>query len=221
MRKHFLMRAEHELGTLMATQIAGAKSDEDWRRRKDELNRDSSEKLWRRTFCEFFVERLETRYLSPIDVLQKTGAKNGEGFAIVALQCSLIEFLAATREGLKYVFGKADPKKHEYSGSKKLFLDFLTTAAPFKRDFTHADHATHFYEGVRCGLLHEARTKKGWKIRMASAEGPSFDFDKKIVYRDRLQGVFRQYVETYGNELITCKCRQEAFIRKFDDLCHD
>jgi hypothetical protein len=58
---------------------------------------------------------------------------------------------------------------------------------PFKDEFNE-DQARDFYISVRCGLLHEARTKNGWTIwakhgsRIIDATGA-----QKILYRDDFQ----------------------------------
>lgn len=75
------------------------------------------------------------------------------------IQCSLIEFLESTVQGLKYRYER-DPAKlepHEYSSSSKIFASFLTTRNPFAAEF-NSQLAVDFYSSVRCGLLHEART---------------------------------------------------------------
>lgn len=207
---------------LDSKRIAGARTTEDWQERRCNLVPGSDAGSWRAIFEDFFLERLESRYRRPIEVLQQTGAKTGEGFAIVALQCSLIEFLEATRRGERYVYLRKGEKlgEWEYTKSKQVFVDFLTTATPFK-DVFDTGLAEDFYEGVRCGLLHEARTKKGWTIRFALGEGACIDREKKIVYRDRMQAALDAYVDWYGEELTSDRALQEAFLRKFDDLCVD
>ena len=52
---------------------------------------------------------------------------------------------------------------YEYSSSSDIFISFLTNRMPFKDEF-NKDQARDFYISVRCGLLHEARTKNGWTI---------------------------------------------------------
>lgn len=209
--------------------IAGDKTVGDWLDLRPRLQRGDDFGAWQKAFDEFFKGRMESRYFEPINALQKL-PNQGEGFSIVAIQCSLIEFLQATREGLKYVIKKPDPNKFEYSRSKDLFVKFLTSADPFDKIFIcNCMHhkfgclckAEDFYEGVRCGLLHEARTKKGWTIRVEAGEGPCIDFDKKVVYRDQLQDRFRHYVDAYGAELKTKEPLRTALIRKFDDLCSE
>src|SRR5205807_1596195 len=48
--------------------------------------------------------------------------------------------------------------QHDPQSLRARFL-FLTSRQPFVRDFDEPT-AGDFYEGVACGLLHEARTKK-------------------------------------------------------------
>ena len=92
--------------------------------------------------------------------------EQGEGFSIVALQCSLIEFLASTLEGKSYKYCPSKAVKcdvHEYCNSKALYIRFLRSEHPFSQYFNEAT-ARDFYENVRCPLLHEARTKGRWRI---------------------------------------------------------
>ncbi len=117
---------------------------------------------WKQAFEIFFKKRIETRYFEPIRLLQEHGENKGEGFAIVALQCSLIEFLASIRTGQNYKHcqsGSDECEKYEYCQSSKLFTDFLRDEEPFKKAFSCKVKADSFYKHIRCSLLHEARTK--------------------------------------------------------------
>jgi hypothetical protein len=93
------------------------------------------------------------------------------------------------------------------------------SCAPFNTEFD-ARTAHDFYEGVRCGLLHEARTKNGWVIwakhgsRIIDAPGA-----QKILYRDDFQKALLEFVAWYKGALTSDSAIQEAFIRKFDSLC--
>lgn len=208
--------------------VAGLRTVADWNTCKATLTVGGPPAPWAKAFRDFFYERIKTRYFEPIKAINAIGAQKGEGFSIVAIQCSLVEFLQATRKGLKYVLKNPDPNNVEYSRSKEMFVEFLTSVDPFDGIFTCNGKyhkfgcrckAEDFYEGVRCGLLHEARTKKGWKIHVSVGVEACIDFDDKIVYRDQLQKAFRRYVVVYGLELKTDTELQKAFIRKFDDLC--
>ena len=212
------------------TKIAGRKTVADWQKLKDTLVVGGDAGPWRVAFADYFHERLRTRYFDPIGVLKRIPSKNGEGFSIVVIQCSLIEFLGATLKGKIYI----NPKQlkrlgrkralMEYTNSREMFVDVLTTTTPFKKVFTSKALAEDFYECVRCGLLHEARTTKGWTItakrglnRVVDASNPA----NKIVHRDNLQNAFHEFVTWYGEQLLADTKLQEAFIRKFDSLCAD
>jgi hypothetical protein len=176
---------------------------------------------WEEAYSEFYLERLRTRYLEPIRVLQTQFTGQGEGFSIVAIQCSLVEFLEATIQGSSFKHpSKGKPGPHEYSSSGQLFQSFLTKREPFRQHFDPAT-AKSFYEDIRCALLHEARTKGGWRIWARTREGRLLDKEEKILYRDNLQTAFEQFLQIYRQKLLQDSKLQAAFIRKFDSLCRE
>ncbi|MDR7222264.1 hypothetical protein N7E70_008615 [Aminobacter sp. NyZ550] len=203
--------------------IAGKKTVGDWDTCRAKLDGSGDPESWKAAYKDFFKARLQSRYFGPIGALQESRELAGEGFSIAAIQCSLIEFFGATIEGKSYRFRrKGDPAlgTDEYSDSKDMFVRFLTTTTPFSKVFDKS-LALDFYEGVRCGLLHEARTKKGWRIKAGTRAGPILDVKAKIVYRDGMQRAFEEFVDWYGKTLSTDKALQRAFLRKFDGLCMD
>lgn len=199
--------------------IAGTKTDKDWHASKPNLvNGDAN--VWRSAFNEFFMPRLNLRYLEPIKILQKNDTYQGVGFSILAIQCTLIEFLESTARGMNYRFlVKGQPlNQYEYSSSRGIFVDFLSKRQPFSKTFDAAS-AHDFYENVRCGLLHEARTKGGWIIKAELQNDVVADVQNRIVYRNNFQKALLSYIEDYGVTIETNKALQEAFVRKFDNLC--
>jgi len=175
---------------------------------------------WSNAFEDFFRTRLELRYLSPIRVLQEHGTLAGEGFSIAAIQCSLIEFLESTVQGIRYRYVRDQSQlgPHDYSSSSGVFVNFLTKRLPFASQFS-GDVARDFYGNVRCGLLHEARTKGDWRIWARDAGGRIIDPTNKVLFRDNFQEALLAFVAAYGCDLETNPDYQAAFIRKFDDLC--
>ena len=145
--------------------IAGSKTPKDWYLLKQRLIENSCEKTWKQALNEYFLKRLNLHYLNPIKVLQRHGTFSGEGFSILAILCTLIEFLESTVKGFKYRFLKSGEKldKFEYSKSSKLFIDFLCNREPFNKEF-NSTLAMEFYINIRCGLLHEAQTKNRWRV---------------------------------------------------------
>lgn len=198
-------------------QIAGKLTGDDWSAAKGKLTVGGDQGMWAKVFEDFFRQRLQLRYLEPIRVLNTNGTWEGEGFSIVSIQCALLEFLAAARAGKKYRYLRAGEMlgPHEYNRSGDLFRDFLSNVAPFSTWFDAAS-AADFYQSVRCALLHEARTRNGWRL-WVSGSAP-IDAARKIVYREALQSAIDDYVDAYGRDLTTDQALQEAFVRKFDDL---
>jgi hypothetical protein len=206
--------------------IAGELSASDWWILRKRLLPGADQTLWKSAFEDYYRQRLSLRYLEPIKALQDYGSFQGEGFSIVAIQCTLIEFLASTIEGKNY---RQRPKKgepplsdHEYSNSSDMFVRFLSGQNPFKKFFDQ-DTAEEFYVNVRCPLLHEARTKNGWSIWALNLDAeipfaPPIDPKQKIIFRDNLQSLFLQFVDEYGAKVISDANLQAAFIRKFDNL---
>ncbi len=201
--------------------IAGSRTADDWKAFRKTLVPGNDPAFWQEAFEGYFHTRLSLRYLDPIKVLQDNGTFQGEGFSIVAIQCTLIEFLESTVEGRSYRYRRrSDPPlgPHEYCDSSDLFVRFLTKRTPFDTQF-NADIAREFYKNVRCGLLHEARTKEGWTIWAKSPIGAFVSATDKIVYRDNLHLALLQFIDWYKGALVADTSLQEAFLRKFDSLC--
>jgi hypothetical protein len=176
--------------------------------------------LWRRAFKGYFLKRLRLRYLNPIRILEEHGKSQGEGFSILAIQCSLIEFIESTAQGLTYHYVRRGEvlSPYEYSDSRDLFKQFLCSRDPFKGQFNPA-LADAFYVSIRCGLLHEARTKNGWRVWAEGPRGTIVDGVKLVVYRNNFQAALEEFVVWYGEALLSDADLQRAFIRKFDSLC--
>ncbi|MEJ2229129.1 MAG: hypothetical protein P8Y67_13045 [Alphaproteobacteria bacterium] len=206
------------------TKIAGMKTVADWQKLKATLIVGGDAAPWKNAFEDFFHERLRTRYFDPIEKLSQMTCKNGEGFSIVTIHCSLIEFLSSTFEGKNYRYrSKDDPLlgEFEYSKSKDMFVRFLSQYPPFRDMFQNKAAAQDFYVNVRCKLLHEAQTKGGWRIRVDPSAVQAIDTQAKIVYRNKMQEAFDLFTQWYGEKLPENDELQRAFIRKFDSLCED
>lgn len=199
--------------------IAGWNTRDDWQKCLRSLEDDNSADAWIKVFEDFFKPRLEMRYLSPIAILQEHGEFSGEGFSIMTILCSLIEFLESTYQGKSYKFLRKGEElgEHEYSSSKLVFISFLTSKPPFSEQFDD-DLAREFYENIRCGLLHEATTKNDWRIWAKSNDERIVSNDKKIVFRDNFEAGIRKYIDDYCVQLIQNQELQKAFIRKWSSL---
>src|ERR1700674_6080947 len=103
--------------TVGSVYIAGIKTADDWKSFRATLASDNASDFWQKAFEEYFHARLLLRYLEPIKVLQENGTFQGEGFSIVAIQCTLIEYLESTVQGRSYrcrASGAPPLGSHEY-----------------------------------------------------------------------------------------------------------
>lgn len=144
-----------------------------------------------------FEKRLKNKFFSPIESLIQARILKGEGFSIVTVQCAIIESLASFREGKIFNHNKhGNLPRYEYRKSWEIFVNFLHSASIFEDNFWEDDgaggkvlnspfNANDFYTDVRCGLMHEARTKQGWTITAT----------KKAVKTERI------FLQRNGNEI--------------------
>jgi len=127
-------------------QIAPGTSAADWK--KLDLNNPSN---WEAAVL-IFERRIRGRFTEAIDFLisddePRPAVERRWGFAVLALDCLLIETLQAFRRGLTDTRNK----------SKELCVQFLTERTAFKPFFTSPGIATRFYYEFRCGLAHNAQ----------------------------------------------------------------
>lgn len=207
----------------ITTKIAGKKTIANWNSIRSKLDDFNNSTVWLSAYNDFFLTRLNERYLLPIESIKTTGSSTGEGFAIMTIICSLIEFLETAYIGKNYRFiRKKDPPlgQYEYSKSEEIFIDFLTKRTPFN---SHFDPQTSkdFYTNVRCSLLHEARTSSNWTI---SSNSPKNDLIHKtsseiIINRNNFHQALITFIDSYKTELLSSDERKKSFLRKYDKLC--
>jgi hypothetical protein len=208
------------------TYIAGKNTVADWDSIRLNLRDYSNKELWESVFKDYFLTRLNDRYLKPIESIKQNGTYRGEGFSIMTIICSIIEFLETTYQGKNYRFvRKNDPPlgKFEYSKSGQIFIDFLCNREPFKNSF-NSQTADEFYSNIRCGLLHEARTNGKWTIWGNTLSNTLLTITptENIVYRDNFYDAILDYVNNhYKIELLKSSDLKDAFLRKFDSLCSE
>ncbi|AIN75130.1 hypothetical protein O8E88_001351 [Flavobacterium psychrophilum] len=204
--------------------IAGKLTIKDWKELAVRLKNEEDEN-WGLAF-HFFEERIRTRYLNPINAILNMDLKTGEGFAVVNLQCSLIETIESFINGWIFSTNPYGWFKNEIAlgkndkalNNQEIFKSFFDKRNPFIELNIRGDE---FFKYVRCGLLHETQTKNGWKIR---AYGVDKSIDSKIIYRDIFQKDIETVIENYKNlilknDKITSVELRENFIAKFNHIC--
>jgi len=162
----------------------------------------------------FIGDRYRERFFEPIKrLMESPGHLHGYGFAIMALCSLLIESLQCFRYGL--------PTTHEaeYRGSLKAFspagiyhiapAEHRSGRQAFEEFFALDIHAALFpgvdgnifYASIRNGLLHQAQTRDGWRIR--SGEPMLWNAAERIVDRTKFANALRRAFEKYVEQLHT------------------
>lgn len=222
------------------TRLFGTFEKQDWIDLRIKIISNPNDKnLWIEA-TKLLNQRLETRYFKPIKRILMMRTTSGEGFAVMTLICSMIEFLQSCYEGKTYKFNANRETDHVYFRSGDKFKAFLEQHEPFSYFFKQVvssptnkvkTYADDFYFNVRCGLLHEAGTKNDWIIKTAKKEYGKIDFvdltgiSVKIIYRDRFFEEIKLFIEKYLQDIINNKqdangrYLRDNFCRKIDCLC--
>lgn len=213
-----------------------------WTRFRRNLNQTYKyDEIWEDAIM-LFDSRLKRKFFDPIQLIIDKKTLKGEGFTIVTVQCALIEMLAAFRQGKIFNHDNSDGlQKYEYKESMKMFTSLLHTASIFKDNFWQLNNknkpviykpynSKDFYKNVRCGLMHEARTKGNWHIN-ATPLTISVKTEKKFIVTE--EGKFKihrtilhyrllDYLSEYENELRKdtkgSEILRKFFARKLDHL---
>ena len=159
-----------------------------------------------------FKDRMEGRFLNQIDVLNKNpNRKIGvfAGFAVMSLDCLFIETLEQFYKG-KIRTGQGM--------DEKAFFNFFQRSSKFKSFFNTQTKATIFYQQIRCGLLHQAQTKKKSTIHIRNKKMLQWVNPQKIEEGLRIQRRFfhDEIVKIYNSYLDKLKEKRNLnFRRKF------
>jgi len=155
--------------------------------------------------ADIFKDRIRERFLDPIARIEKC---NYAGFAVLALDCLLIEMLQQFREGVS---------KTPSGQSKAFFVRFLTET-DFGQCFD-TRQAELFYRHIRCGILHQAEVRGSSRV-LIDSDMPmvSYSNDNKGLvinrkcFHDQMLKEFESYIEqllTSGNEQLRNRFRKK------------
>jgi len=173
----------------------------------------SKHEVWPRA-TEIFLDRIVGRFTAPADVLLASErptppAQRRFGFAVLALDCLLIETLGSFVAGVITSTGK----------SRWVFKNCLLSRAPFKESFT-AETAELLYVHFRCGILHQAET--AGESRVLSV-GPLVraQHDHLVINRTKLHAATKRALDLYAADVKAGRDQQlrDNFRTKMDHIC--
>ena len=151
----------------------------------------STEEGWQKAI-DIFEDRIRNRFLNIVSNIENLP---DAGFAVMALDCLLIEALEQTRKGT--------PTTPDGQGVQ-YFIDFLTLTN-FQTDFDAAK-ATKFRRYFRNGILHQAEIEGSSRVRtdpdlpmiQDSPDGKGLIINRRKFHR-KLVCVFEDYVDVLRN----------------------
>lgn len=114
------------------------------------LSVSSNRECWNRAIY-IMDNRIKGRFFDPINILIDNINKNG--FAIMALNCLLVETFYQFTRGLG---------ETELGRNKERYVAFLNHVMPGV--FPNRKSREVFYSDIRCGILHSAQTKRGSQL---------------------------------------------------------
>ena len=156
----------------------------------------------KKNIANFIEARFTERYIAPL----KSSTKSG--FCTMAVCCLMIEALESFYNGWVNTEGR----------SERAFCSFFDRNEPLK-DFR--GNAKAFYKHVRCGILHQAETTGGWRIKR---NGPLLDPDTRTINAEKFLKELELSLKRYTGELEGADWDNklwENFRTKMDAVCNN
>ena len=227
-----------------STRIARQYTVGDWRTDREALLTSPGSKDGLLRPLEALRDRGSLRFLGPMRTLADSKKREGEGFAITALACAFLDYLAGGYSGQIYShesileslmvdssntgedLGNSDESGTESTDATVRRFSFETgdTISPYVRFLRNElglsrKQARSFYSDVRCSLLHDGMTRGGWLIRSTGHSEPIHEENGlKIIERDRfldlLESKFQDFCAPEYWE-----SRIADFVRHMDHIC--
>ena len=178
---------------------------------------------------QIFADRLNGRFMAQVKAMREHkdfAIQEWSGFAILAIDCLVIETLGQFYRGFDESPAQRDqvlnPNEWDH---KKFYVDYMRRISTLCRAgaFDTNKKRLLFYKHFRCGILHQAQTKKKSRVRFGEQKMVSFadNADQSqglIVDRNKLHDALAEEVEAYKNLLLngTDRQKRQDFVKKMD-----
>ena len=158
--------------------------------------------------AQFIHDRFTERYIVPLQAIPKMPKNLRNGFCTMAICCLMIEALESFWQGL--------PNTRPKGASSGAFVSFFSRSNNLKQ---FGALAGEFYTHVRCGILHQAETTGGWKIRR---KGILFDSNTLTINASKFHEELGRCLDAYCYALEHEPLDSQlwiAFRRKMEAIC--
>lgn len=203
-----------------------------------EWHKAKTSKDWSR-MIQIFKDRMDFRYFGAIKAMIDADEKQPTrryGFAILALDCLLVETLHQFYKGFKESRGNGRSvegvkrKITERGSNGQFFCEFLMQSSFVYKSFFESQPgaAIIFYQDIRCGILHSGETQKATLIRVhqhTEDQNQLFEMigeeEGIILYRDTFQRLLDQEYKEYCEKLKDPeeKVLRKNFVKKMATIC--
>ena len=137
----------------------------------------------KKRIAQFLLDRFKERYIEPFK-----NNKKKNGFSMMTVACLMIEALESFYQGFE------DTK----SKSKDCFVSFFKHCDELK-EFRGLEE--EFYYNVRCGILHQAETRNGWKISRKK-DIPLLSETTRTINATKFLNQLEKYLTVYCYKLV-------------------
>lgn len=197
------------------------------------LTTTSSKEDWKEAI-NIFDNRYSYRFIKQIDTLRFNSSNQTRiysGFVIMSINCLLMETLNQFYYGVDDTDElKKDKNIKHINSIEDSFIDFLTSSKYFNSVFDK-ESSSLFYHHIRCGLLHQAKTKKSSLIHINENQKEIVQkiYDgKKItgvaIRRDLFTDALIEEYKDYKKRLLQQSADEKLhknFITKMDLICNE
>jgi hypothetical protein len=144
--------------------------------------------------AQFVYDRFHQRYLLPFEEVPRVA---NSGFAQMSVNCLMIETLESFRNGWNDTMEDAtDAQGNKLYGSD-IFNNFFTRYEAMKE---FQGLGVEFYKSIRCGILHQAESKNGWRI-VRTKGAPVLDPTNRIIHSTKFRRRIKKCLRAYCDEL--------------------
>jgi hypothetical protein len=184
---------------------------------------DKNAKAWKKA-VDIFLDRIEGRFLAPVAAIRhhsEHSIAGFSGFCIIAIDCLLIETLVQ--------FSRGEDETSGWHGDA--FAEFFLKSKHFAREFDSRKKCLVFYSHFRCGILHQAQTKKRSLVRygLPTMVQPTIEGNVDqglIIDRELFHDALLLEISDYANQLRDPKSEAAAelrgnFIKKMGFIVRD
>jgi len=180
----------------------------------------------KKNLSRFVFDRLYGRYIKPFDFDNKIHPdRYKNGFTIMANCCLLIETYASFREkSFRDTKGKSERCFGWFFLNENRFSDFSKNGLPMA-DYININGRINnkgvprdFYLNVRCGILHNAETRNGWKILR---RGYFYDENSKTINAFEFMNGLKDTLVDYKKSLDASDVNTEiwdSFVNRVKDI---